>query len=370
MRIKLKNTPEQVELVKAMASKDGVKSSQAREAFAAFVSPVVQEVLNLLGTARLILRDLPFGENDNPEVPLDMFYSTSVDQVTVWSQSMAGGLPSSLVTGLQTLKLHTYRLDSAVSLLERNVAKGRLPIVSLALNRLTQELLLKQERNRWAVILKALGEAQSGSNKHVITANTANVVQVDDFNKWQTRAKIINTAFDGVGTPDQMFTKGATDAFLSPEGMEQIRTWAYQPMNTRAVPNTDESTAVPLPDSIREQIYNAAGIPEIFGITLHEMMEFGISRVYNTLFAKFITGTINGPAGSAFSTSVDEIIVGADLTRDTAIRPVLTDGDTGSEVRVEVDDAFVKRSGKIGWFCGVEEGAAILDGRQLTGLAW
>ena len=104
--------------------------------FAGFIGPVIQQVLNLMGQAETILTDWPFNEDDSPEFPLDMFYATNVDQVTVWTQNMAGGLPSSLVTGLRTLKLHTYRLDSAVSFLETNIRRGRLPVVSLGLNRL------------------------------------------------------------------------------------------------------------------------------------------------------------------------------------------------------------------------------------------
>ena len=369
MRIKLKNEEKQVELIKAMASKDGVKRAQAQESFAGFIGPVIQQVLNLMGQARTILTDWPFNEDDSPEFPLDMFYATNVDQVTVWTQNMAGGLPSSLVTGLQTLKLHTYRLDSAVSFLETNIRRGRLPVVSLGLNRLVQELLKKQELNRWAVILKAVGEAQTGANKHVITANTANVLQVDDFNNLVTRSQILNTAFDG-GTPESVYTKGATDMFLSPEAMEEIRSWAYQPMNTRAVPNTDESTAVPLPDSIREQIYNASGIPEIFGINLHAGMEFGISRLYNTLFAKFITGTINGPGGSAFATATDELVLAVDNTREACLRPVAQNADSGSEVTTETDDQFSRRSGKIGFFSHTEEGCCIIDSRILTGIVF
>ena len=42
MRLKLKNTPEQIELVKAMGSKDVSVSREAQEAFAAFLGPVIQ----------------------------------------------------------------------------------------------------------------------------------------------------------------------------------------------------------------------------------------------------------------------------------------------------------------------------------------
>ena len=41
MKLKLKNTPEQVELVKALGSKDATVAREAQEAFAAFIGPVI-----------------------------------------------------------------------------------------------------------------------------------------------------------------------------------------------------------------------------------------------------------------------------------------------------------------------------------------
>ena len=47
MKLKFKNTPEQVELIKAMGSKRPEVSREASEAFAAFIGPVIQQVLGL-----------------------------------------------------------------------------------------------------------------------------------------------------------------------------------------------------------------------------------------------------------------------------------------------------------------------------------
>ena len=51
MRLKLKNTPEQVELIKAMGSKDPAVAREASEAFAAFLGPVVRQVLMQANTS-------------------------------------------------------------------------------------------------------------------------------------------------------------------------------------------------------------------------------------------------------------------------------------------------------------------------------
>ena len=74
MKLKLKNTPEQVELIKAMGSKNPEISRPASEAFAAFIGPVVQQVLMQANTAAYVYTDVEYDEDDNPSYPLDLFY--------------------------------------------------------------------------------------------------------------------------------------------------------------------------------------------------------------------------------------------------------------------------------------------------------
>lgn len=373
MKIKLKNTPEQIELIKAMASPDANKAMQARQALADFIGPVIQEVLNLEALSRTLYVDWPYNEDDEPSFPLDQFYGVGVDQVAVWQQDSAGGLGTSLVTGLKELKLDTYNLSSAVSLLIRNIQRGRLPYVSLALNRMAQEVLAKQERNAFLIALRAAGEAETNGLKHVISSTIANVLQLDDFNRLMTRSKRINTAFNG-GTPDRMYSKGATDMIMSPEMMEQIRGFAYQPMNTRTVDGSagtpaGSSTAMPLPDSVRDQIYRSGGESEIYGINLHEALEFGVNQAYNAIFGEYEQGITAGGGGGNFAPGTDECVLAIDLTREALIRPVAQNAATGAQFVVEVDDQFTKRSGKVGWFGGVTEGAVCVDSRCLSGLS-
>ena len=68
MKLKLKETPEQVELVKAMGSRDSLVAAEASQAFAAFIGPVIQKVLNQAGNAPLIYSDMVFDEDDNPSL--------------------------------------------------------------------------------------------------------------------------------------------------------------------------------------------------------------------------------------------------------------------------------------------------------------
>ena len=93
MKLKFKETPEQVELIKAMGSRSNTVAREASEAFAAFIGPVIQQVLQQADTASSIYTDVVYDEDDNPSYPLDLFYEqrNADNYVTVWSQNMAGG---------------------------------------------------------------------------------------------------------------------------------------------------------------------------------------------------------------------------------------------------------------------------------------
>ena len=385
MKLKLKNTPEQVELVKALGSKNPAIAREASEAFAAFLGPVIQQVLLQAGTASRIYTDAPFNEDDSPSYPLDLYYNEGVGNISVWSQSMAGGLPTSMVSGGQELKIATYRLDAAVGFLKKYARRSRLDVVSKGLERMAQEVLVKQERNAWAVITKALANAVTNNKKHVTGSTTASVLQVHDFNRLMTLNKRLNESFAN-GTPDTAYSNGITDLFVSPEMMEQVRAFAYQPMNSRAALGqsaaAENSNGIALPDNLREGIFNAAGAQEIYGVALNELIELGIGKKYNVLFDSIVTtdsvagiptGGDNGAlaynGSSAFDKAADEILIGVDNSKGAFIRPIATqDNASGGSFTVLPDDQFTQRADKTGFYGFLEEGRVCIDSRAVVGL--
>jgi hypothetical protein len=352
MKIKLKNTPEQVELVKAIGSRDVAVAREATEAFAAFIGPVVSKVLLQAGTASAIYSDAPYDEDDNPSLPLDLYYNQSQDYVTTWSQTVAGGLPSSTVEGFSEMKVSTYRLDSAVSFLKRYARRGRLDVVSKAVERMSNEVLVKQERNAWAVVLKALAEARSNGADHIVDASTAGTLQLVDLSNLMTLVKRINTSYAGGTTTD---TYGLTDLFLSPEIMGQVRELAFNPIGG----TVNKETA---PNTVREEIFRNAGAGEIFGVTLHQLVELGVGQKYNTLFASLVT------ANGGVANTAKQILVGVDLTKESFIRPVARQAESGGTFTVLPDDQFVTRNEKTGFYGFLEEGRVCIDGRAVAGI--
>jgi hypothetical protein len=372
MKIKFEKTPEQVELVKAMGSSNKVQALEAQDAFAAFIAPVIQEVLLQAGTATAIYEDMSYDEDDSPSIPVDLYYGEPEGTFSVWQQTVAGGLPTQQIGSFQEIKVSTYTLDSAISFDKRYVRKCRLDVVARGLERLSNDVLLKQERNAWYVVLKMLADAQTKSVNHAFRAQTSSVFQIDDINKAITLLKRLNAAYTG-GTPIGNEGRGLTDLYVSPEIMEQIRGFAYNPVNTTQA--AGGSTSIPLTDSVRERIFNAAGMTDIWGVTLHELLELGIDRKYNVLFDQIANA--NGrvfsqpdgvSAANVFDSSSDQILIGLDRSRRSFIRTLAVNAETGGSFNLRPDDQFLARSGKVGFYGGLEEGRVALDARAVAGI--
>lgn len=211
---------------------------------------------------------------------------------------------------------------------------------------MSNEVLVKQERNAWAVVLKALGE----SGRVIERAGGADsTFQLSMLNDLVTSVKRVNTSYAGGTTTDAY---GLTDLFVSPEVKGDIRAFAYQPITTA---NTN------LPDSVREGIYSGAGTQEIYGISIHELVELGESQKYQTLFSDFYSG-------GSWDATTDELIIGLDLTKDAFVRPVARQAESGGVFTALPDDQFVSRSEKIGFYGFLEEGRVCIDSRAMYGL--
>ena len=369
MKITLKRTPEQVELVKAMASKNREVAYEAQMALAEFIGPVLAKVINQAPTLSNMFTPFQFNEDDSPSLPLDLYYDiTAADYIKVYSTSVPGGLPTNTVTPLQSeMKFTTYRLDSAVDFDKRYAARSRLDVVSKSFTRLAQEVLLKQENTSASLVLGSLADADTNGKKHVIQGGSTSVLLLDDFNRLLTLAKRINTAWTG-GTPEARI-KGITDLIVSPEIVESLRAMAYNPINSAAAKGIAVSSQagawVPATDSMREDIYRNAGIPEFYGIGITEYNELGTNQKFNKLFAKL--GGTDGGTGS-FDATADELCIGVDRSRESMLRAIATDSETGAEFRLLPDDQYSVRQSKIGYYGALEEGRMVIDTRVLTGI--
>jgi hypothetical protein len=381
MKITLERTPEQVELIKAMASKNRDVAYEAQTALAEFIGPVLAEVVNTAPTVSNMFTSLQFNSDESPSIPLDLYHDiTDEDYIQVWSQSVPGGLPTNQVAPSQSeLKFTTYTLDSALSFDKRYASRSRLDVVSKTFTRMAQEILLKQEKTSASMIMTALAKASTNSptdkENHVIRSAQAGRFLLSDLNKLFTKAKRINTSWTG-GTPADRRGRGITDLLVSPEIVEEIRGLAYNPINTKG-----DKTDIAGTDTMRDAIFNSAGIPEFYGVSIQEYNEMGVGQKWNSVF-NTAAGNVEYDGNYAVTDSArkfgrnaaddadvsEQILVGVDLSRESMIRAVATDSESGDEFSLVSDDQFVTRQSKIGYYGSLEEGRMIIDDRVLLGL--
>jgi len=385
MKITIKRTEDQLALVKAMASNNREEAYEAQAAVATLLGPVVSEVINNAPSISNLFTTLTFNHDDNPSLPLDLFHDVSdEDYIQVYSQQVAGGLPYSQVFPAHNeLKFSTYTLDSALAFDRKYANKARLDVVSKTFTRMAQEIMLKQERTAFNVLATALVKANTigAAGSQILGSTAANRFLLNDFNRLITLSKRVNSSFVG-GTPVGGSKIGVTDLLVSPEMVQELRAMAYNPINSAAAPiagvantaaTSSHNNGLAAPESLREALYSAAGLPSFYGINVIEILEMGINQRFNRIFAAVATAegaTIAaGGASSGFAQGTDEILIGIDRSRDALIRPVVLDEGSTSELSILVDDQFSVRQNKIGYYGKLEEGRVVIDHRALIGMA-
>lgn len=367
MKIKFKRTKEQLELIQAMASRDRAEAYAAQESMAAFMSMVLAEVINTAPTLSNLFARHPFNPDENPSFPVDLFADiTDEDFIKVYSQNHPGGLPTNeVVVPQQEMKMHIYSLDSAISFDSKYARRSRLEVVAKSFERLMQEILLKQEKTSATMILGTLADNAQDSNANPtinpLVQGASTTLLPADLNKLLVRISRINSAWNS-GTPD--VRRGViSDLIMSPERVADIRAMAYNPVST--VENDQTAAAggadgIPLPESMRVNLFRSSGVMEFMGIPIREINELGLGQKYTNIFAAAYSGT--------FTAASDDLILALDMTKDSLLRGVSVDPDTDSEINIEVDDQFVARQKKIGWYLNLDEGRLITDWRTILGL--
>ena len=359
MKIKFEKTKEQLELVKAMASTNREEAFEAQQAMADFVAPVLSEVINTAPTLSNLFADQEYNFDDNPSLPLELYYDiTDEDYIKVYSQALPGGLPTNEVVPTQSeLKFRTYPLDSAISFDKKYARRSRLDVVGKSFVRMGQEVLMKQERTSANLLLGTLAD---NASDNVITASSA-VLLPGDFNNLVVKAKRLNSSWTS-GTPESK-VGSITDILLSPERMADIRAMAYNPINSVAANQGaagQDSAAITAPDAIRAGLFNGAGLAEFYGFAIREINELGLSKRYTNVYQNLDSGD--------FDASTDDLVVAVDLSSDGLVRMVAADPDSNAQMSILVDDQFVTRQRKMGWFAEMEEGRMVINKRVVLGL--
>lgn len=384
LNVEINYTPEQIALAQKLGSRNKTESLAAAEAIAAVVATPLLKVIQQAPVFSNQFARQTYGPDEAPTAVLTPLFDTkSPGYMLVFSTSMAGGLNTNQMSGANEIVVQVHNMSGAASLDKKflRTQRPRLNVISDALARLAQEVLTKQNLHATNVLMGALANSYIDGNPsntavgnyQIIRTNTQGVFQIADFNTLMTKYRRVVTSWEG-GTPVGVNPK-ITDLFGSPEWMEQIRSIAYQPVNTRtgSTGATETSnTAIPATDELRNRIFNSAGLPSLFDVDLHEYNELGVGQIYNNVFANYATGTYigYGNTGSAtFNSATEQVVVALNLDWQDLISLSQTDLG-GAEWSLSADDQFPTRADKVGWFGNQSAGYISVDNRGKMAIVW
>lgn len=374
MKITIERNPKNVQLLKLMADKNLSKAIEAREAFAAFVAPAIQTVIEQAPVISNLYRKFTYDWTTPPFINLDYLFDIKQKNfIRVWAQQEAGGLATNAPSPISKLPVMTYELVSAVSFQLDQLRAANLDIVALGLERMAQEVLVKQEVNSVNPLMAAAAQAQYLTNTNnsayqVYRASTQGQVVPTDFYKLMTLMSRVNASWVG-GTP-MSNVRSITHFVGSPEFLEQVRIMAFEPLQTRL------ATTYPMagPEKFRDEIYQNAGTPTFAGVEIVNVYEMGKGNNYNSVFANYAGSNAyagyGGSGTATFSQSAEQVTLGIDARQNFLVQLAEADADTGATFTVALDDQFVRRSEKIGYYGKLREGRVVLDARNLTSLIW
>lgn len=384
LKVTFERTPEQIELVQRMGSKNKTESMAAAEALAAVMTRPILQVIEQAPVISNLYQTLTYSSGTPSSIPLDPYFDVRARNfLNVWSQSQPGGNAQNFNVGATELFVQVYPITAEFSANKNQLRAGNLDYLAAYLSRLVQEVLLIQETNGAFVLFNSLAGARiDGDGNNTATNNltlarsaTADVFQLDDWNTIEIGYDRTTASWVG-GTPVND-RRSITDLLGSPEWMGQIRAIAYQPQNTRQGAVTVQGgSSIAAPESVREEIFRGGGVPTLFGVDLHKVYEMGVGRSFNTVFDTAIGATalpghgtgFGGGTTSAFDGATEEIVVGlnAEMFDLARLRMV----EEGSELSLVADDQFTLRQDRIGMFGSITEGYVSVESRSKFGLVW
>jgi len=314
-----------------MNVKFGFKHSVSNEAEALDVNPAfeIQESVLPGDIYSDIFTTIMLGWDEQPSFPMGIVAPGTEADYVAYTMPSHGRIPHRFVEG-DEVTVNTYRVANSIDWLVQYARQGRVDVVAQALEVLRNGFTQKFNDDAWHTILAA------GLDRGLMVYDGAASAGV--LSKKLIQLMKIAMMRNGGGNTASADQFRLTDLYISPEGMEDIRSWS----------TTDLSET-----SRREVELNAEGtVTKLFGVTLHVLTELGESQKYNNYFTNSLSGSLQA--------SDVELVVGLDRSKSNKfVMPVRGEG-----VQVVADESLL-RSGTQGMWSEATIGFACLDSRSV-----
>lgn len=327
--------------LRATAAPDTATREAAQRAFAAELNaPLRQGIFDRDNLGEIYERQV-LAPGAQANYPLDFVKPGTEDEFIAFTMPKQGRVPERHVEG-DELWVPTFRIANSIDWDIRYAEEARFDVIMRAIRVYEAGFVRKINSDGWRTILGAAdgrGLVVTALGGAPFTGSTlAPSPSAGQFTKElisRMRTAMVRGA-GGNGNAGRL-----TDVYLSMEAMEDIRAWD--------VDEIDEFT--------RREIFVSReyGLASIYGVTLHEMTEFGEGQEYE----EFLETTLGRSHQTVASVTLKEFCLGLDLsTMDSFVMPIR------KELETYEDPALYRqqRAGIYGW---MEHGFAVLDSRRV-----
>lgn len=283
-----------------------------------------------------IYEAIKFAPGTSIEFPLDIVAPGTEKDFAAYTIPNHGRIPERTVEG-DYVMVPTFDVGSSIDWLIKFSRDARWDVVTRAMEVLEASFVRKANNDGWKVILTA------AKNRGIMVYD--DVATAGLFTKRLVALSKTVMRRNAGGNSTSTNQGLLTDMYLSPESLEDVRTWDLTQVD----------------DFTRREIWLANkengeySLTNVFGVNLHDIDEFGVNQEYQLYF----TGTLSGTLAS----NKTELAIGLDLSKDDSfVMPVR------QEIQVFEDESLhrQRRAGYYGWG---EHGFAVLDARRVIAMS-
>jgi hypothetical protein len=315
-------------LRKSGDSDKGVAISAQREIAKALETPL-RKGIQYGDVVTGIFEAMPMEPGASPEFPLDLLAPGTELEHVAFTNPGHGRIPERSVES-DYVMIHTYGITSSIDFLLKYAREANWNVLGRATEVMEASFVKKINDDGWHTLLAAAVDR----NISVYDADAAD----GQFTKRLLSLMKIVMRRNGGG--NSVTSKGRlTDAYMSPEGIEDVRNWGIDQLD----------------DTSRREVYvatdNGTALTRIMGVNLHDLFEFGDGQEYQDYFISDLGGSL--------SSGDVELVIGLDQSaNDSFIMPMKR------EVEIFEDETLHRhqRQGYYGW---AELGFGVLDNRRV-----
>jgi hypothetical protein len=266
------------------------------------------------------------------EFPLDFIAPGTERDYVAYTVPAQGRIPERHIEG-DFVMVPTYEVGSSIDFAMKYARDARWDIVGRAMQVLEASFTRKMNDDGWRTLLYA------GYGRNLTVYDDAATAGL--FTK-RLIALMKTVMRRNAGGNSTSVNRGQlTDVYVSPEAMEDIRSWDLSQVD----------------DFTRREIYLAGtgndefGQTSLFGVRLHDLDELGVGQEYQNYAVNTLGVSLPG--------SKTELVVGLDLSKgDSFVMP------WRQEIEVFEDPTF-HRQRRVGFYGFGEYGFSVLDSRRV-----